>query len=52
LLNGWRGSLVGDSLQGLLSGRLAIGWDNKRNRLSMLPTGEPTEPTEPTEPAE
>ncbi|MES2460626.1 MAG: HRDC domain-containing protein [Armatimonadota bacterium] len=43
LLNGWRGSLVGDSLRGLLAGQLAIGWDSKRNRLKMLPVGEPVE---------
>lgn len=37
LLNGWRGSLVGESLQGLLTGELAIAWDTKRNRLRLLP---------------
>ncbi len=42
LLNGWRGSLVGDSLQGLLAGELAIGWDTRRNRIKLLPTTEKT----------
>jgi ribonuclease D len=43
LLNGWRGSLVGESLLGLLTGELAIAWDTKRNRLRLLPIGEKTE---------
>jgi ribonuclease D len=43
LLNGWRGSLVGESLQGLLTGELAIGWDTRRNRLKLLPVGEQAE---------
>ena len=38
LLNGWRGTLVGESLSGLLTGELAIAWDNKQNRLRLIPT--------------
>jgi ribonuclease D len=44
LLNGWRGALVGESLQGLLTGALAIAWDTKRNRLRLLPVPSEEQP--------
>ena len=40
LFSGWRGELVGQPLRALLEGRLVIGYDTKRRRVTLQTTGE------------
>ena len=40
LFSGWRGELVGNPLRALLEGRLVIGYDTKRRRVTLQTTGE------------
>lgn len=53
LFSGWRGRIVGGLLRDVLSGRLAVGWDARRGRLTLTPPAgtEPLELPESSTPA-
>lgn len=39
VLSGWRGTVVGPALSGILEGRSAVRWDAKGRRLAVTPAG-------------